>query len=143
MAFFQIDGANLTNQPSHVAVLYPEPADYPLVGKSRIIVIPETPPTIEVRWGMEGARPAIIAELKTARGSDPIHVITWIGEDLATVNQVTVFMPLVPFAQGPNRTAVDPMTLVLKALEDIAEDPQGASAAQAVTVTESASASVA
>jgi len=116
MATFKIDNVAMTKQPSHIEIIPPRQQIYPTSGANKIIVQPLTPPTIEVRWGMDATYPEVVAELKTKRGRDLVHAISWTNEDGARLKHCNVVFPEIGSGIGPARTAVDVMTLTLEAI---------------------------
>lgn len=118
MSVFQIDGMDMVYQPAHVRVVPAPPVVYPLAGAGKVVVQPATPGKIEARWGETGAPSNIVNELRLLRDDNPLHTLTWSGEDEMTLWEAVVFFPEIPVGQGLPFT-VDSFTLVFEALEPI------------------------
>lgn len=111
MASFKIDNTAMTNPPSHIQIIYPELVSYPGPGLGKIVVQPMTPPTIEVRWGMDAVKRAVVDELITARATKMVHVASWTDETETRFKHRTVAIPPIGYGQGPTMGYVDTFTL--------------------------------
>lgn len=116
MATLYIDNVAMTIQPSHIEIVPPKPRIYPTAGANKIVVQPLTPPSIEVRWGMDATFLEVVSELKTKRGRDLVHAISWTNEENTGLKHCNVVFPEIGSGIGPARTAVDVMTLTLEAI---------------------------
>ena len=119
MPNFKIDNVAMTYQPTYWRVIPPESVDYPAAGYNRIVVQPETPPLLEVRWGQEGTYPALISEVKTKRGRDLVHALSWPDEANLKHKHCNVFFPEIPSGQGPASGVVDVLSLTFKAFNPL------------------------
>jgi len=114
MAFSaKIDNVELVNLPSHVQVVEPQPTATPTAGYGKIIYVPRIPGQVQLRWGDEAAIAAVVAELRTKRGSVPQHMLSWTKETGTGLYHRNVVMPLIAYGQGPG-TAIDTFTLELE-----------------------------
>lgn len=116
MATFKIDNVAMTIQPSHIGIIPTQQTIYPTSGANKIVVQPYTPPTIEVRWGMDATYPAVIAELKLKRGRNLVHAISWTNEAASRLKHCNVIFPEIGSGQGPAGSVVDVFTLTLEAI---------------------------
>lgn len=112
MAILKIDNVAMTQHPSHVLVIEPPTSTIPGAGLSKIVVQPMIPPIIEVRWGMATASArSIVAELRTKRGMQLIHMLSWTQEDEARLYHRNVTIPFSGYGQGPTMGYVDTFTV--------------------------------
>ncbi|MFH1603484.1 MAG: hypothetical protein ABIH03_06220 [Pseudomonadota bacterium] len=109
----KLDNVVLANNPSHVLTVEPQPTATPTAGYGKIVYVPRIPGQVQLRWGDEAAIPAVVAELRTKRGSVPQHMLSWTKETGTGLYHRNVVMPLVAYGQGPG-TAIDTFTLELE-----------------------------
>jgi len=117
MAFeTKIDGTALSNYPTHIRVVESQPVPVPTAGHGKIIFVPRLPGKVELRWGDADAVPAVVAELRTARGGIPQHMLSWTKEtgDQYGLYHRNVVMPIIAYGQGEG-TSIDAFTLILEA----------------------------
>lgn len=116
MAFTaKIDNTTLTNMPSHWRVVEAEPSAMPTAGYGKIIHVPLVPGRLEWRWGDEVAVPAVVAELRSRRGSTPHHMVSWTKEtgDTTGLYHRNVVIPIIAYGQAPG-TQIDRFTLAME-----------------------------
>jgi len=109
----KVDNVALTNNPSHVLVDEPRPTATPTAGYGKIIYVPRIPGQVQLQWGGEVAVPAIVAELRSKRGSVPQHMLSWTKETGVGLYHRNVVMPVIAYGQGPG-AAIDTFTLSLE-----------------------------
>ncbi|MEE9401260.1 MAG: hypothetical protein V3V32_04495 [Dehalococcoidia bacterium] len=116
----KIDNVALIYPPSHVQIIPPRLTVYPGPGLGKVVVQPQTPPQIELRFGMQAARRETIAELMTRRGRPLVHMLSWTDEVGGRLRHRNVVIPEIGYGQGPAGTVVDTFSLVC---EEIRPNP--------------------
>lgn len=109
----KIDNVALTNEPTHIQVVEPEPVASPTAGLAKVVVQPLVPGRIELRWGDVTAAKAAVNELRTKRGNRMQHVLSWTKESNTGTYYRNVVIPLIGYGQDTG-AAVDPFTLVME-----------------------------
>jgi len=120
MAETKIDNVTLVYPPSHVQVIPPPPTVYPGPGLGKVVVQPDTPPKIELRFGQQASRREVVAELQAARGRRMVHMLSWTDEVGGRLRHRNVVIPRIGYGQGPSDAVVDTFPLVC---EEIRPNP--------------------
>lgn len=107
---FAIGGGTLTNQPSGIREIYPEVNVNLTLSGNRVIVESQAGPVVEVVFGVQAARAAIIAELRNARPASGSVAISYIDATGATTTR-QVYMPKINYSQFLMTNAIEQMTL--------------------------------
>lgn len=103
--------------PTTINIRPPAPTDYPGPAGGRQQVYNETPPSIEMTWGMGAAEPTTIADtLRQLFIARKDHVLSWKDENDLRFKYANVFFPPVPVGSQAGRRgqALDVFTLLFR-----------------------------
>lgn len=107
---FKIDTVKLTNQPSGIEEVFPDPVVHSLIGGGRIVSEAMQSANVAVTWGADAARKDAISELRTKRGTVGLHTIAYTDITGSTQTR-TVYIPKIPYSQFLLAEAVDQITI--------------------------------